>query len=162
MGEGLKKKTGEIRLRLPAQDKHRNSLVAQTFSQFLLLIFTYHIYIYLDLPDLENFPGLRLSPRFVPQNQGFGEKTYKKKRVFQKPFSMQSAWDVFFPMLFTYILYAMYTTRGHGPEGQKGTVSRLRKHAPLLCSWYVSLLAYYWLQGFMAGKDGLRVFWGAL
>lgn len=91
MGEGLKKKTGEIRLRLPAQDKHRNSLVAQTFSQFLLLIFTYHIYIYLDLPDLENFPGLRLSPRFVPQNQGFGEKTYKKKRVFQKPFSMQSA-----------------------------------------------------------------------
>ena len=43
--------------------------------------FGFHVYINLDLPDLENFQGLRLNPRFVPQNQGFR----KKPRFFQKP-----------------------------------------------------------------------------
>ena len=55
-------------------------------------------YVYLDLPDLENFQGLQLNPRFVPQNQGFRKKPrfFQKPGFFQKSFSRQSEWDVFF------------------------------------------------------------------
>ena len=56
------------------------------------------MFTYLDLPDLENFQGLRLNPRFVPQNQGFRKKPrfFQKPGFFQKSFSWQSEWDVFF------------------------------------------------------------------
>ena len=59
-------------------------------------------YIYLDLPDLENFQGLRLNPRFVPQNQGFR----KKPRFFQKPGFSKNPFpgkvnEMFFSILFS-------------------------------------------------------------